>query len=84
MRLAICFSFPMDQLGAALCLTCYMECIKGRYSLRRILTFQILNSYTKNRDISDNSKPGESQGRKATGLRHLCYDRRATEEVTEF
>ena len=32
--------------------------------------------------ISDNGKLGESQGRKAAGLRH-CYDSRASEEVTE-
>jgi hypothetical protein len=40
--------------------------------------------YTQNSNISENSKPGKSQGRKATGLRHFRYDRRATEEVTDF
>lgn len=36
------------------------------------------------KNISENSKPGKNRGRKATGLRHLCYDSRATEEVAEF
>ena len=33
-------------------------------------------------NITDNSKLGENQGRKATGLKHV-YDRRAAEENTE-
>jgi hypothetical protein len=35
-------------------------------------------------DNSDNSKPDENQGRKATGLRHLCYDSQVAKEDAKF
>lgn len=51
--------------------------------LRKILTQNVEIDIISYKDISDHSKLGKSQGRKATGLKHFCHDSRVADEVTE-